>query len=375
LHAVLAQRLQPTLIIRGASKRRGPVPRQTGRGIHQGDSKLNTMPVQTAVRPKLVTPSEPHLDLRVLSQFLIVADTLNMTSAARRMGVSTPAVSQIVLRLESQLGTLLFERNPHGLRLTPAGQFLRERVRRVMEWESATVEDLAGYQDQLLPKLRISMVEPMAIHLMSTIVGQLSPLVGELTVEVGHTVTFVREFVKDELDLIISNEELADIPRLERHLLCTQGMVALVPASVPADQRHPRQLAEALPLIRFKSGTRVDQEVEEYLHGLGIGTHRRISCASPAPMAQLVESGQGWTIAPPLAMSWLARSLKSIAWVPLPPPTPTRDIHLISGEGRFLDLPKTLAERSRQTLAREVNSWRDTALEPCMAVVKIHRQG
>jgi DNA-binding transcriptional LysR family regulator len=290
------------------------------------------------------------------------------------MGVSTPAVSQIVLRLENQLGTVLFERNPHGLRLTPAGRFLRERVRRVIEWETATVEDLAGYQDQLLPKLRISMVEPMAIHLMTTIVGQLSPLVGELTVEVGHTVTFVREFVKDEVDIIISNEELADIPRLERHLLCTQGMVALVPASVPPDRRHPSQLAESLPLIRFKSGTRVDQEVEEYLHRMGIGMHRRISCASPAPMAQLVESGQGWTIAPPLAMSWLAPSLKSIAWVPLPAPTPTRDIHLIGGEGRFLDLPKTLAERSRQTLAREVNSWRDTPLEPCMAVVKIHRQ-
>ena len=79
------------------------------------------MPVAT-LRRKLVAPSEPHLDLRVLSQFLVVADALNMTIAARRMGVSTPAVSQIVLRLESQLGTLLFERNPHGLRLTPAGR-------------------------------------------------------------------------------------------------------------------------------------------------------------------------------------------------------------------------------------------------------------
>ncbi len=333
------------------------------------------MPSPTAFKHKMVTPSDPHLDLRVLSQFLVVADTLNMTMAARRMGVSTPAVSQIVLRLENQLGTLLFERNPHGLRLTPAGQFLRERVRRVIEWETATVEDLAGYQDQLLPRLRISMVEPMAIHLMTTIVGQLAPLVGELTVEVGHTVTFVREFVKDELDLIISNEELADIPRLERHLLCTQGMVALVPGNVPLDRRHPSQLAEDLPLVRFKSGTRVDQEVEEYLHRMGIGTHRRISCASPAPMAQLVESGQAWTIAPPLAMSWLARSLPSIAWVPLPEPTPTRDIHLICGEGRFLDLPKILAERSRQALARQVHSWRDTPLEPCIGVVRIHRHG
>lgn len=333
------------------------------------------MPVQTILKRKLVAPSEPHLDLRVLSQFLIVADTLNMTSAARRMGVSTPAVSQIVLRLESQLGTLLFERNPHGLRLTPAGQFLRERVRRVMEWETATVEDLAGYQDQLLPKLRISMVEPMAIHLMSTIVAQLSPLVGELVVEVGHTVTFVREFVKDELDLIISNEQLAEIPRLERHLLCTQGLVALVPASVPADRRHPRQLAELLPLARFTSGTRIDQEVEDYLQGMGIGMPRRIACASPAPMAHLVNSGQAWAIAPPLALSWMKETLKSVAWVTLPAPTPTRDIHLICGEGRFLDLPKTLADKSRQTLAREVASWQNSPLEACTSAVKIQRAG
>ena len=326
-----------------------------------------------AAKPRLAVPSEPHLDLRVLGQFLVVVETLNMTVAAQRMGMSTPAVSQIVLRLERDLGVTLFERNPHGLRLTPAGVLLRERARKLVAFETQTIHDLGDYKDDLLPKLRIAMPETLAVYLMNAVVSELTPQVRELEVRIGHTANFIRDFLKDEAEIIIANEPLTAIPHLERHKLYRQGLVALVPKSVAPDKRDIRSLAESLPLVRFQHGGRIDQEVEDYLQAQGINLPRRIECGSPAAMAQIVNGAQGWAIAPPLSMAWLRQRMTAVDWLALPPSIHFRDILLICGEDRFLDLPKALAERCRAVLRQEVSGWRGTPLEPCLPSILIER--
>ena len=56
--------------------------------------------------------------------FEAVADTLHFGRAAERLGIAQPAVSQLIRRLEEQLGVTLFERTSHRVTITPAGQEL-----------------------------------------------------------------------------------------------------------------------------------------------------------------------------------------------------------------------------------------------------------
>ena len=61
-----------------------------------------------------------------LRDFLAVAERGSLRAAARQLGSAQPAISRSIQELEKELGVVLFERLPTGVRLTPMGEvFLR----------------------------------------------------------------------------------------------------------------------------------------------------------------------------------------------------------------------------------------------------------
>lgn len=66
---------------------------------------------------------------RWIRVFAIVAEEGSFTAAARRLRLGQPAISHSVQQLERALGTALFDRVPTGIRLTAAGDELRDHVR------------------------------------------------------------------------------------------------------------------------------------------------------------------------------------------------------------------------------------------------------
>ncbi len=69
--------------------------------------------------------------------FLEVASTLNITRASERLGISQPAVSQALGRLESDLGVKLLMRGKTGVQLTRAGhRVVRQSQAILHEWNN-----------------------------------------------------------------------------------------------------------------------------------------------------------------------------------------------------------------------------------------------
>jgi DNA-binding transcriptional LysR family regulator len=69
-----------------------------------------------------------NASLRLLRAFVAVGNEGNVGRAAARLFVSQPSLSQDIRRLERAVGTDLFIRGPHGVRLTPAGEILHREV-------------------------------------------------------------------------------------------------------------------------------------------------------------------------------------------------------------------------------------------------------
>jgi DNA-binding transcriptional LysR family regulator len=68
------------------------------------------------------------IDLNGISVFLAVAEARSFRVAAENLGVTRPAVSQTIRRLEDRLGVALVQRTTRSVSLTEAGEQLYQRV-------------------------------------------------------------------------------------------------------------------------------------------------------------------------------------------------------------------------------------------------------
>jgi len=88
-----------------------------------------------------------------LQYFLTLASTGTMTNAAEQLGISQPALTKAVQRLEQKVGARLLIRSSRGAELTEAGRAFRDRLQaasRNMEDAVQEARNLGGIQAGIL---------------------------------------------------------------------------------------------------------------------------------------------------------------------------------------------------------------------------------
>jgi DNA-binding transcriptional LysR family regulator len=80
------------------------------------------------------------VEVRELRYFIAVAEELNFTRAAERLGIAQPPLSTAIGKLERKLGVTLLDRTSRRVTLTPAGATLLEQGRIAVEQVGAAVE-------------------------------------------------------------------------------------------------------------------------------------------------------------------------------------------------------------------------------------------
>jgi LysR family transcriptional regulator, cell division regulator len=83
-----------------------------------------------------------------LTYFLEVANTLNISRASERLGISQPSLTFSIKRLEETIGAALFIRHKRGVYLTQAGKQLFNHARKLLQqWDTIKSETLASEQN------------------------------------------------------------------------------------------------------------------------------------------------------------------------------------------------------------------------------------
>lgn len=72
------------------------------------------------------------MDLNKLRYFLVVAETEHVTQAANILGISQPALTRAIHRLEEELGVTLIAGEGRNIRLTEEGLFLKQHAAQAM---------------------------------------------------------------------------------------------------------------------------------------------------------------------------------------------------------------------------------------------------
>ena len=105
------------------------------------------------------------LPLNALRAFEAVAKHGSFTGAANALLISQSALSRHVISLETLIGVQLFDRRPHTLVLTPAGQHLLPVVTKSFDRLEYSLDEIRHAAAPTLRTLRVQMPPSFAVHL------------------------------------------------------------------------------------------------------------------------------------------------------------------------------------------------------------------
>lgn len=146
--------------------------------------------------------------------FLAVNDAQSFTRAAEQLYVAQPSVSQQVKSLESELKFTLFDRTPHGIRLTAAGRAFLPTARAV----KASLTEAESVADEIRLGRR-GHLEVLTLRSLAT--GVFPTVVSDWHVHHPNTIVEVKDFFhSDELESAFV-DDTADVAVGPRP---TQGM-------------------------------------------------------------------------------------------------------------------------------------------------------
>ncbi len=185
------------------------------------------------------------MELRHIRYFLAVAEELNFTRAARRIGIGQPPLSNQIRDLEEEIGAPLFRRLPHGAELTEAGQVFLPEARAVLaKAGQAKALALRAARGEL-GRLRVgftgsaafSPVVPSSVRSFRRAYPEI-----DLTLAEGHTTRLLERLDAEELDAVFIRPGRIDPPGVRSYVLGEENMVIALPSS------HPLAETNALPL-------------------------------------------------------------------------------------------------------------------------------
>lgn len=124
-----------------------------------------------------------------LKSFVVTARVLHLTKAAKELGLSQPALSHCIKRLEAEAGEVLFLRRKEGLVLTKAGEFLFQRGQKICDDLQQVHETLKNGGTESKLSLTVGIHPSVAAYLMPQVLKMNSGLMFHFKFGLSREVT------------------------------------------------------------------------------------------------------------------------------------------------------------------------------------------
>lgn len=281
------------------------------------------------------------LTLRQLQYVVAVAETRNFRRAAETCAVVQPSLSAQIASLEDALGVRIFNRDRRGVLLTPAGELVLARARRVLLEAEELAREAQRAQDPLSGSLRLGVIPTLAPYLLpevSSILRRAFPSLEPMWRE-ERTAVLVRALQEGRMEGAMLALE-ADLEDLETATLGKDPFALVLPQDHPlARGRSPVSMKEleGEHLLLLDDGHCLRDQALDACRNARV-EELGFRATSLPTLVQMVASGAGITLLPRLAVA--TETARAPVFVrPLAPPVPYRTLALAWRKGSHLAKP------------------------------------
>jgi LysR family hydrogen peroxide-inducible transcriptional activator len=262
------------------------------------------------------------MNLRDLRYVLAVADLGQFGKAAEACCVSQPTLSGQILKLEEELGVMIFERVGRSVRLTPTGERIIERARRAVQAADDIQQLAQTARDPLDGPLVVGAIPTIAPYLMPHVLPAAATQMPKtpLTLREDTTDNLIAQLAGGQLDAAIIATDTTS-PLLDCIMLYDEPFwVALRDDHQLASRKRiaPADLDPKALLLLADGHCLRDQALDLCGHpDLGHANAADIRALSLETLMQLAAAGYGVTLAPELCVEGGRGLVKGLVARPL----------------------------------------------------------
>jgi LysR family transcriptional regulator, hydrogen peroxide-inducible genes activator len=307
------------------------------------------------------------MNLRDLRYLVALADLRHFGRAAEHCYVSQPTLSAQIKKLETELGVQLIERSPRQVMLTPAGNDIVMRARRVLAEVDQMHETGRRTADPEAGSVRLGIFPTLAPYLLPHVVPNIRkrfPRLELLLVE-EKTEIILHMLREGRLDCAVLAMPLHE-DWLEIEFLFDEPFMLAVPAKHPLAAQRNLQMKELSKqhLLLLEEGHCMRDQALEVCTLAGASEKEGFRATSLETLRQMVAAGGGITLLPILAIKPPVAASDYIRLLPFKNPPPIRTLALVwrksSAMRAFLkdfagvlrDLPKDLLALPSEQIAK-----------------------
>jgi DNA-binding transcriptional LysR family regulator len=240
------------------------------------------------------------LDIHQLNVFLVAAETLNFTQAAKRLHMTQPSVSQHIQALERHFASPLFVRAGRTIEMTEAGLALIPMAREAVRLSTRIEESLASMHGDLQGHLMVGCSTTPGKYVLPQLLARFHNLYPH--VRVTCTVTGQNQalsmLANGDVHFALTSLASEPTPELEFCKFITDQVVLIAPLDHPWAQKRqiePAELHKGTFILREgESGT--FSAVRDALANLGISIHdlyTLLTLGNSEAIALAVQEGLG----------------------------------------------------------------------------------
>jgi len=134
-----------------------------------------------------------RLKFRDLQVFFAVVGAGSMAEAARQMGLTQPAVSEVIAQLEQLFAVRLFDRTTRGVEATIFGRALLSRAQASLDEMKQGVRDIAFLTDPTVGEVRIGCAQRLSAAVMPQIAERFSRIYPRVVLRIDEVLPITRE--------------------------------------------------------------------------------------------------------------------------------------------------------------------------------------
>lgn len=262
-----------------------------------------------------------QLNLTRLSAFTAICEEGSLSRASLRLGIAQPALSNMIKKLEEDLGTTILMRHARGSTPTPAGEVLLKGAYEMLAIASATISAVGTANEEPEGEVAIGLPAATSTVLAIPLIKRLRKTLPKVSLRVveafsGYLWGWLQE---GTLDFAISFDRTS-LPDIMCYPVCDEEIFLVgnheQMCDVP-DQITPEMLG-SFPLILPSNIHGIRMKAQAFA-ALGSGLDIRMEIDASTHLVKLIASGEGYGL---LAKCAIYDELENSAVkaVPLSPP-------------------------------------------------------